>query len=58
MGEPMPCPRCKKTMNFHALREREPRDAEEVRRAERLGGRILEEFHSCANCHITVPRLP
>jgi hypothetical protein len=56
MAETMRCASCGRPMNFHALRERDPHDAEEARRAEVLGGRILEEFHSCGECHLTASR--
>ena len=56
MARSMNCPICGRPMNCHALREREPHTEEEVRRADALGGHILEEFHSCAVCHITVSR--
>jgi hypothetical protein len=56
MAQTMMCPRCGRPMNFHALRERDPHTSEEARRAEALGGRILEEFHTCASCHITESR--
>ena len=47
---PMVCPKCGATMNRHAEKLVEPRDANEVARAVAALGGIVQEFHYCPKC--------
>lgn len=50
MANPMTCPTCGATMNRHAEKLVEPRDAQEAETMDpRLGG-IIEEIHTCPEC--------
>jgi len=50
MAKPMTCPQCGVTLNHHAEKLMEPRDAKEAAAMDaRLGG-VIEEVHTCPEC--------
>lgn len=50
MAQPMKCPACGVTMNHHAEKPMEPRNAEEAEAAASGMGCLIEEVHTCPAC--------
>jgi len=50
MAKPMTCPTCGMTMNHHAEKLVEPRDAAEAEAAGSGMEGLIEEVHTCPGC--------
>jgi hypothetical protein len=55
-SKPMVCAGCGATMNHHAEKLIEPRDAEEAARVDVRWGGTIEEVHECPGCGATQSR--
>jgi len=55
MSKPMTCPQCGMTLNHHAEKLVEPRDAKEAAAMDALGG-VIEEVHTCPGCGMEMSR--
>jgi ribosomal protein S27AE len=48
--EPMICSKCGATMNHHADKLVDPRDAREAAQVDPVLGGLLDEMHACPRC--------
>jgi len=52
----VPCPHCGGEMNFHAEKIDYNAAMEHPDAADPVLGGVVEEFHTCPSCHLTVER--